>query len=141
MIVFDSSTLILVAKIDLLDLFLADIDVPVAVPSEVARECCGPKKGLDAILIQKALDESRIKAVAVKDRRLVAKLGADFSLGRGEAEAIALAVKRRAALVAIDDKNGINACKLLGLSFTTAVGILVRSREKGLVDRRQTRSP
>jgi len=36
--------------------------------------------------------------------------------------------------VGIDDKNGINACKLLGISFTTAVDILVRSREKGLLD-------
>jgi len=34
----------------------------------------------------------------------------------------------------IDDKNAINAAKLLGIPFTTAVGILVRSREKGLPD-------
>ncbi len=35
----------------------------------------------------------------------------------------------------IDDKNGINSCKLLGLGFTTALAILVRSREKGLIGR------
>ena len=35
----------------------------------------------------------------------------------------------------MDDKGGINACKLLGISFTTAMGILVRSREKDLIDR------
>jgi predicted nucleic acid-binding protein len=34
----------------------------------------------------------------------------------------------------IDDKNGINACKILGIAFTTAVGILIRSREKGLLE-------
>jgi len=134
MVVFDASTLILLAKIELLDLLLADLDVPVAIPDEVARESCGSKKGLDALIIQRALDESRIKAIAVKDRRLAAKLEADFSLGKGEAEAIALAVKKKAALVGIDDKNGINACKLLGLSFTTAVGFLVRSRENGLLE-------
>jgi predicted nucleic acid-binding protein len=33
----------------------------------------------------------------------------------------------------IDDKNGINACKLLGVAFTTALGILVRMREKRLL--------
>ena len=38
-----------------------------------------------------------------------------------------------AKLVAIDDKNGINACKLLGLAFTTAPGILVFCREKKLI--------
>lgn len=44
------------------------------------------------------------------------------SLGKGEAEAI-------------DDKNGINACKLLGIAFTTAIGTLVRSREKSVAGR------
>jgi len=134
MIVFDASTLILIARAELLDLFLANVGVPIAIPGEVERECCGSKKTLDAVMIQRALDESRIRTTVVKNRRLVAKLQADFSLGQGEAEAIALAIHRKAELLGIDDKNGINACKLLGLAFTTAVGVLVRSREKGLLD-------
>ena len=134
MIVFDASTLILIAKVELLDLFLASVSVPVAIPAEVEEECCGSKKALDAVIIQRALDESRIKTVVVKNRRLVAKLQADFSVGRGEAEAIALALSGEAEVVGIDDKNGINACKLLGVAFTTAVGILIRSREKGLLE-------
>lgn len=138
MIVFDASTLILIAKAELLDLFLAHVSVPVAIPSEVERECCGSTKALDALIIQRALDDSRVKTVAVKNRRLVAKLQADFSLGRGEAEAIALALNEKAQLLGIDDKNGINACKLLGIAFTTAVGILIRSREKGLLEERET---
>lgn len=133
MIVFDASTLILIAKAELLDLFLSNVSVPIAVPGEVERECCGSKKALDAVVIQKAVDELRIKTAAVKNRRLIAKLQADFSLGRGEAEAIALGLNEKAQLLAIDDKNGINACKLLGVAFTTAVGILVRSRERGLL--------
>jgi len=133
-IVFDAPTLILIARAELLDLFLANVGLPVAIPNEVARECCGPKKGFDAVMIQKALDESRIKTIAVRNRSLVAKLQADFNLGRGEAEAIALASNEKAQLLGIDDKNGINACKLLGLGFTTAVGILVRTREKGLLE-------
>lgn len=134
MIVFDASTLILIAKAELLDLFLANVSAAVAVPVEVAKECCGPKKALDAVMIQRALDETRIKTIALKNRRFAVKLQADFSLGKGEAEAIALAVNEKAQLVGIDDQNGINACKLLGLRFTTAVGILVRSREKGLLE-------
>lgn len=65
--------------------------MPVAIPGEVKKECCGSKNALDAVIIQRALNESRIKTVVVKNRRLVGKLQADFSLGRGEAEAIALA--------------------------------------------------
>jgi predicted nucleic acid-binding protein len=135
MFVLDASTLILVTKAEFLDPFLASVKLRVAVPGEVARECCGAKNTLDGLTIQKALDESRIKLILVKNRKLVAKLQADFSLGQGEAEAIALALKQRERIIGIDDKNGINACKLLGIAFTTALGILLRSREKGLLDR------
>jgi predicted nucleic acid-binding protein len=134
MLVFDVSTLILVTKVELLDPILSSIQLEVAIPGEVERECCGAKKTLDALMIRKALDESRLKVIAMKSSKLVAKLGADFGLGKGEAEAIALALKEKAQLLGIDDKNGINACKLLGIPFTTAVGILLRSCEKGLID-------
>jgi predicted nucleic acid-binding protein len=136
MLVFDSSTLILIAKVELLDAFLKDIGMEIAIPKAVEDECCGGKKTLDSLFIRKALDESRIKVRSVRNRRLVAKLAEDFSMGRGESEAIALALQEGALLVGIDDKNGINACKLAGIPFTTAVGILVRSRQKGLIDRR-----
>ncbi len=125
----------MIARLDLLDLFLAGVDSRVAIPMEVAMESCGVKKTLDALMIQKALDESRIRIVAVKNDKLVARLQVDSNMGKGESEAIALAVKEKAQLLGIDDKNGINACKLLGIPFTTAMGILVRSREKGLIDR------
>jgi len=132
-LVFDASTLILIAKMEALDSFLGGTEFEVAIPVEVERECCAVKKSLDALMIQKALDESRIKVVAVKNKRLVSKLQGDFGLGRGEAESIALALAEKARVVGIDDKNGINACKLLGIAFTTAIGILVRMREKELL--------
>jgi predicted nucleic acid-binding protein len=135
MIILDSSTLILIAKIELLGPFLKDIGMGLAIPKAVEDECCGGKKTLDALIIRKALDESRIKVRSVRNRKLVTKLEEDFSMGRGESEAIALALQEKALLVGIDDKNGINACKLVGIPFTTAVGILVRSRQKGLIDR------
>lgn len=133
MVIFDASTLILVAKIEVLDSFLSGIEFKVGIPVEVERECCAVKKSLDALLIQKALDEARIQVIPVKNRRLVAKLRQDFALGRGEAEAIVLALTERAGLVGVDDKNGINACKLLGIVFTTAIGILIRMHERGLL--------
>lgn len=47
---------------------------------------------------------------------------------------LALALKEKARRVGIDDKNGINPCKLLGLEFTTALAILFWSREKALIN-------
>jgi predicted nucleic acid-binding protein len=134
MVVFDASTLIPIAKTDLLDLFLTSVNVPVAIPGEVQKQCCGSKKALDAIIIQEALEESRIEVFTLRNRRLVAKLRTDFSLGKGEAEAISLALHEKAQIIGIDDKNGVDACKVLGIAFATAVGILIRSWEKGLLE-------
>ena len=134
MIVFDASTLILVAKIELLDRLLGSFSMPVAVPAEVARECCSGKKVLDVLVIQRAIDDSRIKVVTLGNAAMVRKLRTDFNLGQGEAEAIVLA-SREHALLAIDDKSGINACKFLGVAFTTAIALLLRGYEKALLSR------
>jgi predicted nucleic acid-binding protein len=136
MLIFDASTLILLARIELLEIVFTGFSSDVAIPAEVERECCGAKKTLDALLIQRALDGSKIRVVKVKDARFVARLKEDFRLGQGEAEAIALAVIAGAQLVGIDDKNGINACKLLGLAFATGAGFLVAAFEKNLVTRK-----
>src|SRR5258707_7616118 len=120
MLVFDASTLIILARAELLRDFLGSFDGKIAIPGEVAKECCGYKKTLEAALIQKAVNDGEIEVVAVRTRNMVAKLQSDFSLGKGEAEAIALAVNVEADLIGIDDKHGINACKLLNVPFVTA---------------------
>jgi predicted nucleic acid-binding protein len=135
MVILDSSTLILIAKVELLDFFLSSVRFEVAVPEEVERECCGAKKTMDGLVIRKALSESRLRVIPVEDEKMVLKLLKDFSLGKGEAEAIALALSQRARLLGVDDKNGINACKVIGLPFTTAIDILVHSCVKGLTSR------
>src|SRR5260370_8229441 len=91
MFVLDASTLILITRAELLGPFLAGVKLEVAIPGEVARECCATKKCLDALTIQKALDESRIKVILVKNRKLVEKLQTDLSLRQSKADAIALA--------------------------------------------------
>jgi len=135
MLIFDASTLILLAKAELLDEFLDSFDGEVLIPTEVERECCSAKKSLDAFVIEKAINEKRIMVKVLKERRLYRKIRADFALGSGEAEAIALAYSAGAQLVGIDDKNGINACKLLKIPFATAINILIRMCEKGLVEK------
>jgi predicted nucleic acid-binding protein len=140
MLIFDASTLILLAKIELLDAFLGAVSMAVAIPREVERECCGAKQTIDALRIRNAINQDRVKVLTVRNKSLVAKVQTDFALGRGEAEALALAMTEHAQLVGIDDKNGIEACKLLRLVFITAVGILIRSREKGLVSLNDARA-
>ncbi|GIV60864.1 MAG: DUF3368 domain-containing protein [Rhodothermaceae bacterium] len=67
----------------------------------------------------------------VRDTRLVTVLQRD--LGRGEAEAIALALERNADLVLLDEREGRRAARRLGLSVTGVLGLLMEAKAKGHV--------
>lgn len=134
MIVFDSSTLILLAKVELLDTFLNNYRGRVIIPKEVEKEAT-VKDTFDALLIKKRVEEKKLEVRDVQDKN-IDKFMEDFNMGRGESEAVALALKEK-SLLATDDKNAINACRLLKVPFTTAIGILVRAKEKGLLTKEE----
>lgn len=140
MIVFDSSTLILLAKAELLDDFLGDYKGKLLIPREVEIESCTKKNSFDALLIRKRIQEKRIGVVKISNVELCRQLIKDFRLCRGEAEALVLAIEKKAKLVATDDKNAIRACRLLKVPFTSAVAILVRMADKGAVDIRKAKA-
>jgi predicted nucleic acid-binding protein len=129
----DASTLILLAKTELLDRFLENVPEPPLLPRAVERECTAGGHP-DGILIRERAREGRLVVEAVRSRTTVARLQADFSLGKGEAEALVLAAERRLPAVATDDRNAIRACRLLRLGFVSAIAILVRSASDGVLD-------
>jgi predicted nucleic acid-binding protein len=135
MIVFDSSTLILLAKVELLDDFLGDYQGKVLIPPEVEEESCARKESFDALLLRKRIQENRIMVAKVSSGRLREQLMRDFNICRGEAEALALAIEKKANLVATDDKNAVKACKLLKIPFASAIAILIRMADKRLLDK------
>ena len=133
MIVFDASPLILLAKAELLERFLGSFPEPVVIPQAVQAECCENKVLFDAQLIARLIAEKHIEVRKLRDRKAFEQIRRGFNLGIGEAQAIALAQASKARLIAIEDRNGVNACKILKLPFTGALGILLRMREKELI--------
>lgn len=133
-VVFDACTLILLAKAGLLESFLSVSKIHAAVPREVAREACEEKQSVDSLVIQKLIDEKRINVEPLPNRLLFDRMRRELGLGLGEAEAIALAVAKKARLVATDDRNAVNACKFLNMPFVTALGILTRMYQQGVLD-------
>ena len=140
MLVSDASTLILLAKAEVLEAFLGSLERELAIDPVVEEECCGGKPTLDGLLIRRLIKERRIRVRIAKDRQILARIQEDFTLGPGEAATIALAVARKAALVLVDDKRGINACKLLKLPFATALTVLVRMHARGVLSREDARA-
>jgi uncharacterized protein len=127
-VVVNTSPLILLAKIGRLDLLARlynQVVIPQAVWAEL-REKQGPETEQVEKLIQTGVLR-RQKALA----HHLSQVSSD--LGRGEQEAIALAVQLQAALVILDDQEGRRIARQKSLAVTGTIGVLTEAREKGLL--------
>jgi predicted nucleic acid-binding protein len=131
----DAPTAILLAKVELLDLFVEDVKGRVMAPPEVAEEC-GGRDSLDARIIARAIWEGRI-LVKAANRSVTKRLLSDFGLDPGEAAALALALDTPDVVVATDDRRAINGCKVLRLPFVTAITVWTRLHAKEILSRDQ----
>ena len=121
--VFDASTLILLAKVDLLrDVCARRV---LRIPGTVKDECL-TKKSPDALLIAALIEEQRIRVEPVRGAKMIRQLCRDFHIEQGEAEALYLA-KQDGALLAVDDGPTIKACKVLGQPFVTAIHFVIEA--------------
>lgn len=134
--VFDASLLILLAKIEALELFVANLEGEVLIPEIVSAEVL--KEGKEEVPLIKALiDTKKIQISRLKDEKQTRKLMIDFSMAAGEAEAIVIALRKGSYVVATDDRNAIRACKMLRLEFITAIAVLIRAVEKRLISKEE----
>jgi len=95
MIVFDSSTLILLAKIDLLERITSRFKV--IITKEVKKESVN-KECFDAKLIGRLIKEKKIKVGGITRERDKEKLEQDFNIEEGEASALLLAKAKNCPL-------------------------------------------
>lgn len=119
-IVLDSSTLILLAKLDLLREVTGEFCA--SIPRRVCQEALA-KQFPDAELIRLLIHEKRLQVIRAP-KEMARKLAKDFRLHAGEAEALALAIEKAVPL-AVDDGPTIKACKVVGRPFLTAVHLLI----------------
>ena len=129
MIVSDSCTLILLAKSMLLHIYTRNLSEKICIPNAVYVEATKGKQTEDAKLIEEYIKKNNIIIQPVNDTKKVEKLYLDFSIGKGEAEAICLCLEERGVLIT-DDRKAIQLCKLFEIEFTTALNILVALYKK-----------
>lgn len=134
MIVFDSSTIILLAKTDILELFISNFSGKVLIPEKVKLEVYIEGRE-ETPLIVKLIKDKKIEVIRAKNSAQIKKLIEDFNIDAGEAEVLTLAIQEGASIIATDDRNAIRACKILKLDFVTATAILIRAFEKDLIGR------
>lgn len=127
MIIFDASTLILLAKVGLLRDLTSRVEI--GIPPQIKVECI---RGVttDARLIEQLTEQDNIRILKVDEEETgeAERLKEEFSIGE-EAYALQLA-KEEGFLFATDDKAAIKACKVFGVEFTTTIDFLIRVYER-----------
>ena len=124
MAVFDSSSLILLAKIGILDKVLEHLKEKAVITEKVFMEITA-KETFDSKLLMHRVGEGRIERKVIKDKVLFARIIKDFNCDDGEAESIVLCLETNTGIVT-DDKKAMKVSKLLNISRTTAANLLVR---------------
>ena len=121
MIVFDTSTLILLAKIDILQLVLHKYSgvIPESVKEEIIY-----KKALDTELIIQQIKDGNLALKNNPSKDKMKHILKDFPLGRGEVAALIMA-KEKDIVLATDDGLAIKVCKIFGIKFATAIHFLI----------------
>ena len=102
---------------------------------EVAAAEARAKQSDDAVAIATLLENGEIQRDSMGEGLdSLKRLTRDFNLHAGEAEAVLLA-QNRSAVCGTDDGRAIRCCKVLGIRFTTAIGLLVALTEARELDR------
>ncbi len=127
MVILDASTLILLAKSDLLALLVEKTRI--VIPPEVQREAVARKDLYDARMIEELLRRGNIQVANFSRPVQRKQIQVDFGLEAGEAAALLLA-KEKDEPLGTDDGPAIKAAKIMGVPFFTAVHLLLELYEK-----------
>ncbi len=130
MLVSNASTLILLAKVSILQEFVDNFKV--VIPKEVFSEVVKNKDTFDSILIRKEIEKGRINVGEI-DRKKLEIILQEFRLHEGEAAAYILFNKVKAEAIITDDRELIKLCRIERIPFICSMAIVVRMYNKGLI--------
>lgn len=125
-LVADSSALIALSLCNVLkflDVLFEEVKVPPAVFDEVTEE-----DKVESIALSEYLKD-KIEYVNMEDYIIT-----DFSIRKGEIEAMALYKKLGADKLLVDDKRARKLAQLNGMNIIGSLGILLIAKEKGLIE-------
>ena len=128
MLVSNTSTLVLLAKIGFLEDFIK-ISPTIEIPDKVEEEALFEKGSYYAKLIQKLIQDKKIRIISVSKSR-VTEIMSQFHLDEGEAATFAIFNHKRYDAILTDDGELIKLCKLEKVPFICSMAIIIRQFEK-----------
>jgi predicted nucleic acid-binding protein len=128
-VVSDTSPLLNLARISRLEL-LPQLYGEVLIPSAVFDELTASKRDLPPAIDFAA--EPWLIVATPHDQNRVQELRDE--LDPGEAEAIVLAIERRAGLLLMDERRGRRTATAAGLKVTGLLGVVVTAKQAGFIE-------
>lgn len=132
-IIADSTALILLAKVSVLEAFIKRNDVITSnvVYEEVVK---GKETGRsDSILVERLVDGRNLK-VKSPNNSIKSNIQKLFNLKGGELEIVSLAYKTKNTILS-DDKKCLNTAKALGINFITSLDVIVTLFKKKAINK------
>ena len=133
-VVSDTGPLIALAKVDAL--FVARrLFTRLQIPQAVWSECRG-KPGEDSRRIERAVRDGWLRVVELTAGAARRQLPA--RLGRGEVEALQLAMETRSSLLIVDDRRARRQAQQLRLNYIGTARMLMLAEQRSLIDDAET---
>lgn len=136
MLVSNTSTLVLLAKVGCLETFI-EISPTIEIPVQVKKEALFDKDSYYARLIQKIIQDKKIKIVPVKETEIT-KIMLHFRLDEGEAAAYIMFNNKKHKAILTDDHELIKLCKLEKVPFICAMAVVITLFEKKKLTKEET---
>ena len=128
MLVSNTSTLVLLAKIKCLETFI-EISPVIEIPAQVKQEALFEKDSYYARQIQKLINGKKIR-VANANKNQINNIMSQFKLDEGEAATYILFDSNKHDAILTDDGELIKLCKLEKVPFICSMAVIIRLFEK-----------
>lgn len=125
-VISDAGPLIALAQIELIQL-IDQLFGEMYIPSAVMHECLA-KEGVDTKIIQQAIEAGRLNIKNIKVEHEFPR-----TLGKGECEAMQLALNHHSSLLVIDDQLARRYAVKLKLNFIGTAKVLTLAEKNGYI--------
>lgn len=126
-VISDAGLLIALVRIDAL-FILKKLFTQIQIPEAVYHECVA-KDGIDSQRIKQAIEEGWIQIITI-----VIKQSFPVSLGKGEIEAMQLALEDQQSLLIMDDRLARRQAMILALNYIGTIRVLYLAEQKLLIN-------
>ena len=123
MLASNTSTLVLLAKIGCLEMFI-EISPIIEIPVQVKKEALFERDSYYAKLIEKLIENKKIRIVPA-ERNKISEIMPQFRLDEGEAATYAIFNNKKHEAILTDDGELIKLCKLEKVQFICAMAVVI----------------